>query len=710
MYQLHHSLDKVKGIGSSWTKALAKKNIHSILDFLLYLPLRYEDRSQIYSIAQLKKIDNSIIIDQEQLSKQENKKDQYQSKQEFFTTKVSVKDYRQYYKGRLLIGRATLVDETGELSAIWFNNKFLKNKLEDNQLYYASGELKKGSLVQANLESIGEDSPHIARLVPIYSQINPFKQGSLRRLQKEIIDHLNPQQTLFTEEKKNIVSQSLSFKKTQNFFQALHFPETSKDIIAAREQLALEEIIFLINKAKQLKENWQQINQAPAIKIKSSSLIPNNLPFTLTKAQEKALKEISQDLSKTTAMNRLLIGDVGSGKTIVAGIVAWHTCLAGHNVALVAPTQILAQQHLQNLQKIFPQQKIHLLTAQNSSQFQLDDNSLYIGTHALINKLEKIRPALIIYDEQHRFGVRQRQNNQAHLLSMTATPIPRSLMLTIFAHLQTSVLDEMPANRQIAKTWLVPTKKEQDAIIWLTEQLLKSQDKQAFIVCPFINPSSHSALENVAAVKATHEQFKAILDKYYQEKKIDKRQQLRLAVLHSRLKKQAQQTVIEKLYEKKIQMLISTPMIEVGIDLPNADFILIQAAERFGLASLHQLRGRVGRIGQESFCLLFTSHTNTDRGEKSFNANFSQRSQERLKIFCQEKDGFKLAQLDLKQRGAGDIFGTMQSGFNKLKFASWTNLNIIKEAQKITEKNNHYQSALHPYFEKQDFLSEINDN
>jgi ATP-dependent DNA helicase RecG len=710
MYQLKHSLDTVRGIGESWQKALAKKNIHTILDFLLYLPLHYENRSRIFSIAQLKRFNNSIIIDQAPTATGNQTQKDYQSKQDFFTLIIQVKDFRQYYKGRLLISRATLADDSGELPAIWFNNKFLKSKLKKNQYYYASGQFKNNSLVQANLEAMTTDSPHTARLVPIYSQINPFKQGSLRRLQKEIIDHLNPREKIFNHQQTSNHHQI--FHNPQHFFQALHFPQTSQEIIQAREQLALEEIIFLINKAKQLKKTWEASNLAPSIDLQQKPLIPESLPFTLTKAQEKALSEITNDLKKTTAMNRLLIGDVGSGKTAVAAIAAWHSCLAGHNAVLVAPTQILAQQHYQTIQKLLPKQKLHLVTAQTSKNFKKDSASIYVGTHALINKLEEIEPALIIYDEQHRFGTKQRQNPQAHLLTMTATPIPRSLMLTIFTHLQTSILDEMPANRQMAKTWLVPKAKEEDAIVWLAEQLLQSKDQQAFIVCPFIDPSQHSALENVAAVKDSQQQLEIVLNKYYQDKQIAKSQQLKTAVLHSRLKKVEQQQVIEQLYHKDIQILVSTPMIEVGIDLPNADFIIIQAAERFGLASLHQLRGRVGRLGQKSFCLLFStqapnaqsSSTSTDKSKTQST------SQERLEIFCREKDGFKLAQLDLKQRGAGDIFGSAQSGFNKLQFASWTNLEIIKEAKKITEKNQQYQSILTPYFEKKEFLTAINNN
>lgn len=698
MYQLQQALSTVHGIGDSWTAALAKRNIHSILDLLLNLPLRYEDRSTVLSIAQLQRFDNSSLIPESQNSTGvEKKKNSYQSQQEFFTLIVQVKDYRQYYKGRLLISRATLFDDTGELAAIWFNNKFIKNKLKTGQQYYASGQLKNNSLVQANLEPLGSDSPHTARLVPIYSKVANFKQGNLRRVLKEIIDNLSEQEKI-SQNNQLAEKRWQNFANPQQFFQALHFPQSIEEIIEAREQLALEEIIYLINKAKDLKRAWQEHSLAPNINIQKDNLIPKTLPFTLTKAQTKAVKEITSDLEKSTAMNRLLIGDVGSGKTVVAAIAAWHACLAGHNVALVAPTQILAQQHYQSLKKLLPQQKIVLVTAQTSKNFKLGKQTIYVGTHALINKLEKIKPALIIYDEQHRFGTKQRQSLGAHLLSMTATPIPRSLMLTIFAHLQTSILDEMPANRQIAKTWLVPKHKETKATEWLAEKLLESNNRQALVICPFIDPSQHGALENVAAVKDSLEKLTNLFDDYYQKNNIQKSKQLKLASLHSRLKKKEQAEIIQQLYDKQIQILISTPMVEVGVDLPNADIILIQAAERFGLASLHQLRGRVGRVGQESFCLLFTSQ------EKNSS------SQERLKNFCQEKDGFKLAQLDLKQRGAGDIFGNIQSGFDKLQFASWANLKIIEQAKKISDSDKNYQSLLTPYFDKREFLETVNNN
>jgi len=664
MYQLNSPLSSVHGIGDKLSEQLGKKNLHSVLDLLLHLPLRYEDRSQIIPINQLNK--QSEIVGQSS---------NIRVKQQFSTIRARVGEFRQYRKGRLLISRAKAIDNTGEVGLIWFNNKFIKNKLTDADVdYFISGEYKNGSLVQAGVELVGADNLHTARLVPIYSKIGRIKQGNLRRLQKEIIDHLSDR-----------------LSEQEKLFGALHFPEQIEAIIEAREKLALEELLYLIAKSKKLKAQWQEQNQAQAIKI-PTPIIPDSIPFTLTAAQERATREICQDLKDQTAMNRLLVGDVGSGKTIVAGIAAHHVCQEGESACLVAPTQILAQQHFQTLTKIFPNLKIQLLTAANKKDFSIEAATFYIGTHAVINQLKKINPALVIYDEQHRFGTKQRLSEQAHVLTMTATPIPRSLMLTIFSHLELSILDELPNNRQMAETWLVPKKKEVAGIEWLAKQLLADPKKQALIVCPFIDPSRHQALENVAAVKDSLEKIQQQL------KTIDPDQKIQVASLHSRLSKKAQQQVIADLYAGDTQLLITTPMVEVGVDLPNADFIIIQAAERFGLASLHQLRGRVGRAGQESFCLLFTSQ------EK-----ISDNGRHRLEVFCEEKNGFKLAEQDLENRGAGDIFGTAQSGFGKLHFASWTNAELIKKAQTQSE-NQTNSSWLEPYFDKRNLSQNINNN
>lgn len=681
MYQLQDSVLLVKGIGTNSQADLAANQIDQILDLLLYLPLRYEDRSDVKTIAEIK----NLSFEETKLQKSsENQK----VKTNFATTKAKVLKWNEYRKGRLLISRATITDESDQINCIWFNNKFLKNKIIVGQEYFFSGNLKDGSLMQATVEKVSDDHEniHTGRLVPIYSQLADFKQGNIRRILAEIISKLHQSGEL------------------EQVFRDLHFPASIDRIVLARERLALEEILCLMQISAQHKKEHQKKSSLFRLPVSMNSKIPQ-LPFQLTEAQNRAVAEILGDLNQKIPMNRLLVGDVGSGKTIVAAIPASLMVESGQNVCLIVPTKILAQQHYQNLSTIFKNINFVLLDSQNKLK-EVTKNTFYIGTHSLLNQLKKIKPSLVIYDEQQRFGVKHRQLEEyldqkkdcPHLLSMTATPIPRTLMLSIFSHIEISYLDQMPNARKMATTWLVPKIKEQKALEWLTKELLDktTHQKQALIVCPFINPSSYKATENVAAVKESFDFISKELKKIYQKLKVDKAEQLKIAMLHSKLTKQEQLKVIQEVYDQKIQILISTPMIEVGVDLPNADIIIIQSAERFGLSSLHQLRGRVGRQGQDSYCLLFSSMQQAQNDEQT-----------RLQQFCQEKDGMKLAQIDLENRGAGDILGYKQSGLNNLVFASWTNSKIIKEAQEKMKIDPNYQSFLLEYLKKQNSTQTI---
>ncbi len=668
MYHFQQELGVVKGLGDKLTSVLAKKNYQTVLDLLLALPIRYEDRSKLCLI-----------------------KDWQEG--ELLTTIAELKSISSYYKNRLLITRANIIDESGKASCFWFNNKFIKQNLKVGQQYYFSGKVgQNNTLMQAAVEALKAETLHTNRLVPIYSSSltdTKLKQGQLRRILKEIIDHLEASQAELNPELKN---QALLKLSTQELFHYLHFPDQAEQVVTARERLAVEELVSLIKHSWQLKEQWQSQHTPFSLQIQQP-FFPDSIPFTLTQAQQQASQEILTDLSQTYPMNRILIGDVGAGKTVVAGIAAHH-CLANQqSVCLIAPTQILAQQHHQTFQKIFPQLKLDLVTAtQKKAAFKPSSTpTLYIGTHALFNKLTKIQPALIIYDEQHRFGVKQRSlakdlTYQPHILTMTATPIPRSLMLTIFSHLQISYLNQLPPGRKKPTTWLVPQPKRDQAYTWIFEQLSQQADSLAIIICPFIDPSSSQALENVQAVKAVYEEIAQKLAEFSSQ---PAKATIKLGLLHSKLKKTEQAELIQDLFKHQINLLVATPIVEVGIDLPTANIIAIESAQRFGLASLHQLRGRVGRAGQESFCLLF---------DTSPTAN----SRQRLKTFCHETDGLKLAEADLQNRGAGDIFGTSQHGFNQLRFASWTNVQLIKQANDIAfalQKNQQQQlSALADFF------------
>lgn len=644
MYRLNESISLVRGIGPTLAKDLATNQINQIIDFLLKLPFRYEDRSQIVTIDQL---------EVNQLA----------------TFRAHVMSCSTSYRGRRVMTRATLQDTTGRIQAIWFNNRFLKTQLKKGSEWFFSGKVSdRHMLVQATVEKISNDTIHTGRLVPLYSSFaDKLKVGTFRRLAKEITDRLEDN----TEGLDSINHHFPNFAKA---LRILHFPEKDDDVALARERLALEELVGLIKHSLKVKENWKNNHNSFPIHLKTTDYqqwLEHQLPFTLTTAQNNATHDLLADLQNDVPMNRLLIGDVGSGKTVVVGIAAFATVkLNQKNAVLVAPTQILAQQHIESLKKLFPNMTVQLVTTKEAKKFVPNDQpTLYVGTHAVINKLEEINPVFIAYDEQHRFGVKQRstpelKHGTPHTLTLSATPIPRSLMLTLFSHLSLSVIDEMPAGRIPTKSWLVDNHKKTDSLHWLAKTIQETSG-QALIVCPFIEPSSNETLSGVAAAKELFSEITDFYKKYHPE--------LRVGLLHGKLSNKDKQQVIKDIFEEKIDVVITTPVVEVGVDLPKANIIIVEAAERFGLASLHQLRGRVGRAGQESYCLLFSNSNTTT-------------TKERLTIFTKENNSLKLAEKDLQNRGAGDLFGFQQHGFGNLQFASWTNLELIQTAHQLYQK------------------------
>lgn len=647
IYRLTDPLSVVKGIGDILQHQLADAGIHTVLDLMLQLPYRYEDRSQIVSIKDLKQGEPATIQAQ------------------VIRANVS-------YRGRRVLVRATIADDSGKLQCIWFNNRFVKQQLvEEAWLYFAGSLNERGMLVQPTVEKVSQDTIHTARLVPLYTRLSEsLKIGSLRRIIKGITDGLQPIDDEVAAALANQYPTLISALKT------LHFPDDPELVAAARERLALEELLGIIDHSHRLKDEWRNHHIAHPVSLTGydannfAAWLPDSIPFQLTSAQQRVTQEILEDIRQETPMNRLVVGDVGSGKTVVAGIACSFVTQDNRHAVLVAPTQILAQQHVHTLSILFPHLSVQLVTAKESAQFATPTQpTLCIGTHAVLNKLSHLQPALVIYDEQHRFGVKQRSpslngdsasqtRETPHVLTLSATPIPRSLMLTLFSHLQLSVLDEMPAGRKQPETWLVPNQKKTQSLQWLA-QTLQETNGQALIVCPFIEPSVLETLGNVTAATEFHKKLSTLYAEYAPT--------LRIGLLHGKLSATEKQTIIRQLFAKEIDVLVTTPVVEVGVDLPAANIILIEAAERFGLASLHQLRGRVGRAGQDSYCLLFTNTTTPT-------------TTQRLKTFTQEHDGLKLAEQDLQQRGAGDLFGFRQHGLTDLRFASWTNLQLIRDA------------------------------
>lgn len=676
MYHLTTPLPAVRGIGPHLSALLKESGYHTVLDLLLAVPLRYEDRSQFATIAAAP--ENQLI-----------------------TIPASLLKITTSYRGRRTVTTARISDQTGTMTVLWFNNRFAQSTLKVGQEYLFSGKVNdRRTMVQPLFEKLSTDTIHTGRLIPLYSSTLRLKQGTLRRLLKEITKNLEaPKDDIIA-----LLPKKYPLPDLKEALCQLHFPEEDQAVIAARERLALEELLGLIRHSHQLKATWQK--ESGAIKIKPSQpLIPDTIPFALTTAQLRCVDEIGADLNHQTPMNRILIGDVGSGKTVVAGIAAQQAILAGHAVTLIAPTQILAEQHTTTLKTLFPNLTLELITAKNSLNFQktaeTDQPKLYIGTHALINQLQKIKPALIIYDEQHRFGVKQRSEAQnlptpPHILTMTATPIPRTMLLTIFSHLRVSIIDELPSNRLPTKTWVLPEKKRADMYAWIYDQIAKqgTGQFQSLVVCPFINPSESEGLSEVASTAQKYQDVKAAFTKLtkgttsHQPIKLNgagepavaakslannQRPNVKIAELHGKMKKPAQQQVIEKMFQQKIDILVTTPIVEVGIDLPQAAAMIIESAERFGLASLHQLRGRVGRAGQQGYCLVFSDSKSAP-------------TKERLRQFSQTHNGQELAEIDLHNRGAGDLFGVEQHGWGTLQFASWTNFELISTAQQVFQK------------------------
>lgn len=663
MYRLSTPLPQVHGIGPRLAEKLAERNILTVQDFLLELPLRYQDFSQFSEISALQP-GQTITIEAEVVS-------------------VS-----SVFRNRRAMCTATVADGTGRLKLFWFNNRFVSQVLKKGERYLFSGTVNdRGTLVQPSFERVdAAQNLHTSRLVPQYTTQFAIPQGTLRRILKGILDGLDDSQPDVISSLKPEVPALVTALKQ------LHFPEEKERVVAARERLALEELLGLIQLSQKIKDEWDASTDGCPI-AHSEPVIPASIPFELTGAQQRVLIEVLEDLEKPSPMNRLLLGDVGSGKTVIAGLAGVQTLRAGYPVALVAPTKILAEQHFNTLHKLFPDMPLALVVSGQKTNPEPSKPIFWIGTHALINRLPQIKPGLVIYDEQHRFGVAQRsiiQNLQPkpHLLTMTATPIPRTLLLTIFAHLSASVIDELPKNRIPTKTWVLPGSKRQDMYNWLEEQVIQSQHKfQILVVCPFIDPSEREAFESVASATEKFAEMKKSFGKDFA-----------IGLLHGRQSAKEKEEVIGKLFSRELDILVTTPIVEVGIDLPQASAIIIESAERYGMASLHQLRGRVGRAGQQGYCLLFTSSGHIGHAKKAElesemeNAPAAESTAakkpiistgERLHFFAETLNGQKVAELDLERRGAGDLFGVAQHGFSELKYGSWTNLELISKAQAL---------------------------
>lgn len=669
---LNTTLDQIYSIGPNIYKKLQKLGLYKVEDILFYYPFRYDDYSQIKKIKDL--------VNEETATVQGT---------------ITLINNKRAKTRRMNITEALLDDGSDQIQIVWFNQPYIIKNIKAGDKIFISGKVKKTllgySFVSPSYEKVcsREDgnpkTTHTARMVPIYPSTEKLTQKQIRFLVKSCL----PATYLLKEWLPKEILKNEKLLILDEAIRQIHFPDNRKRLQRAKKRIAFNEIFTLISLAKSIKRDNQK-NKAIQIEFHENKIkkFVQSLPFKLTNDQKKASWQILQDLEKDIPMNRLLEGDVGSGKTIVALMSAYNTILNQKQVAFMAPTQILAKQHFENIVKylkkedissaLFTNKKRKIYNGKRKIAETLSKKKLIekinkgeidfiIGTHSIINKdIEFKKLGLIIVDEQHRFGVNQRHQlikksgskKSPHFLSMTATPIPRSLALTIYGDLDISQIKEKPANRKEIITRLVEPKNRTKAYEFIYNHIKKGH--QVFVVCPLINESDK------LGVKSVTQEYEKLNNEIFPN--------LEIGFLHGKMKENEKKEVLDGFTNNQTKILVSTSVIEVGIDYPNATIMIIEGADRFGLASLHQFRGRVGRAEHQSFCFLFTDNT-------------SLKTKQRLEILTKTSDGFKLSEADLKFRGSGDIYGTTQSGFlSQIKIADLSDLELNQKVRNWVEK------------------------
>lgn len=679
----HPPLQYIKGVGPKRAAVLENLGIKSIRNLLYYFPRGYLDRSQIVRIADLRK----------------HVKD---GKPVTIFAEVFRQEARRTRRGNKFIFLLTVKDDSGFLTCVWFEGfQWLKNAFENGEFLALSAvptldKLNRPQFVHPQydrLKSAEEDEPNWGKLfntgsiIPKYRSSAELERAGLdsrgfRRIIRYAVDH-----------HLSAVDETLSsdIMKRQNLcdensaIRSIHFPADLQGLETARRRLKFEELFFLQLMLALRKRNAQQRLRGLTYDVESklAHQLVHSLHFELTRAQRKVLREIVDDLKSPYPMNRLLQGDVGSGKTIVALCTALLAVENGLQVAFMAPTEILAEQHYQTLTEFLKGSPVNLRLLVGGQRKKLREDILedirqgsaqiVIGTHALVEeKVEFLNLGLVIVDEQHRFGVMQRavlrlKGINPDVLIMTATPIPRTLSMTLYGDLEVSAIDEMPANRRPVRTALRTEKEKVRVYQFVKEEIQRG--RQAYIVFPLIEESEKVDL------KAATQEYEHLQQKFFPEYK--------LGLLHGRMKSDMKEEVMHKFKKGEINILVSTTVIEVGIDVPNASIMLIENAERFGLAQLHQLRGRVGRGADQSYCILIADYGWFDSHAKGMDISDIRDEKEharlRLETMVQTTDGFKIAEVDLKLRGPGEFFGTQQSGLPGLNIA-----NLVDDAELLT--------------------------
>jgi ATP-dependent DNA helicase RecG len=629
-------------------KRLEKLEIRTVRNLLFYPPFRYNDFSHTVPIGRI--VPGTTVTVEGDVQSIKN-----------IFTKTGKK-----------LQEAVVADQSGMVSVIWFNQIYLPKIIHAGDRISLSGTIgffgNKLVMESPDYEIRGSEEQtllHTGRFVPVYSETAGISSKWLRG---RIAFLLSIHHTFLTEFIPRTILQQNHLMSISDALSSVHFPTSITQAESGRRRLAFDELFFLQLTSTLRKKQWEQEQHAPVFQIHETHVknFMVQLPFVLTDGQQKSVRHICADIKRSYPMNRLLEGDVGSGKTVVAAFAMYMAYKNGYTAVMMAPTQILAEQHYHTIQQLLKPFGITVSLILGNSKghpFKGSPSNIIIGTHALLQeKVEFNNVGLVIIDEQQRFGVSQRtviRNKGSgtitpHFLTMTATPIPRTLALTVYGNLDLSVLSEMPKGRTPIKTWVVPREKRASAYAWVRKEL-KTHDTRIFLVCPFIEES-----ESMITIKAAKKEFEYLQKDVFPD--------ISMGLLHGKLKAKEKTAVLDAFRDGSTRILVTTPVVEVGIDIKEASIMIIEGSDRFGLSQLHQLRGRVGRGELLSYCLLFTEST-------------EEKTLERLKILEKVKNGPELAEYDLMLRGEGDVFGMRQHGLPPLTIASLKDTELVEEAQ-----------------------------
>ncbi|KUO70069.1 MAG: ATP-dependent DNA helicase RecG [Clostridia bacterium BRH_c25] len=653
MSYLDISIQSIKGIGPAKAKLFKKLGLNTIEDLLEYYPRGYKDKSVTTEIKDLKP-DVSYTV----------------------KVRIAGKAQEGRTKSNLIITKLAVYDDTGKLNVVWFNNRFIKSTFKEGDEVLMHGKIKRigKDLVMETPEYekvTSGGSVNLMRIAPYYSLTEGLSQKDIRKALFAALQHINEKLAdVFPEE----LRKKYGLAEINFCINNIHFPDSLDKLELARRRLIFEEFFMLQSGLIHIKRINNEGKKGISFdKIDETQEFAAKLPFKLTAAQVRVFEEVSKDMESTNIMNRLVQGDVGSGKTAVAALALFKCVRSGYQGIMMAPTEILAEQHMLTLDQLFKDTGITIGLLKGSmtgkekekvlAEVQAGSVDIVVGTHALIqNSVSFNKLGLVITDEQHRFGVRQRallstKGDNPDMLVMTATPIPRTLSLIVYGDLDVSIIDEMPPGRKKVETYFIDTAKKERLMNFVKKEL--DAGRQAYFVCPLVEESEK--LELNSAVEYSEE----IKTQYFKKYKV--------GLLHGKMKADEKNEVMESFREKETQILVSTTVIEVGVNIPNATIMVIEDADRFGMAQLHQLRGRVGRGGDQSYCILISDTK-------------SETAQERLKYMTKIENGFEVAEKDLEFRGSGEILGQRQHGLPGFKLADiFRDVKLLKLSKEAVE-------------------------